>query len=79
MGWLCIFIPRRLRGSKEVAQDYVKTGRNVVAMCNLDMTGYASRKRGGIFTDYTDSALTAFLRKLWTTYVASKTHSQFKG
>lgn len=59
-----------LRGSKEIAQEYAKIGRNVVAMCNLDMTGYSTRGRGGIFTDYTDNTLTAFLRKLWTAYAA---------
>lgn len=40
---------------------------------NLDMTGYSrscvgGKCRGGIFTDFTDATLNAFLRKLWTAY-----------
>eukprot|EP01123_Difflugia_compressa_P001992 TRINITY_DN1262_c0_g1_i1.p1 TRINITY_DN1262_c0_g1~~TRINITY_DN1262_c0_g1_i1.p1 ORF type:complete len:237 (+),score=52.37 TRINITY_DN1262_c0_g1_i1:181-891(+) len=60
-----------LRGSQAIAQAYVNEGKVVVAMLQLDMTGYVrtgTTPTMGVMTDYTNSAVTAFIRQLITTY-----------
>jgi len=60
-----------LLGSQAIARNYANNGINVVAMLQYDMTGFV---RSGttpslaVITDYTTPALTAFVRKLITTY-----------
>eukprot|EP01120_Amphizonella_sp_Union-15-10_P006642 TRINITY_DN216_c0_g1_i1.p1 TRINITY_DN216_c0_g1~~TRINITY_DN216_c0_g1_i1.p1 ORF type:complete len:368 (-),score=72.80 TRINITY_DN216_c0_g1_i1:69-1172(-) len=60
-----------LRGSQAIAESYQKAGKKVYAMMQLDMTFYtASSKvpKVGIITDYTDPALSTFVRRLVETY-----------
>ncbi|KAL1924853.1 uncharacterized protein VTP21DRAFT_4507 [Calcarisporiella thermophila] len=58
-----------LRGSQDIANRYQSSGVQVRAMLQQDMTGYPGNTRAvGIITDYVDSALTGFLRKLVTAY-----------
>jgi leucyl aminopeptidase len=60
-----------LRGSQAIATAYANAGVNVVAMLQFDMTGYVGSGTTptiGVITDFTTPALTAFIRKLVTTY-----------
>jgi leucyl aminopeptidase len=60
-----------LLGSQAIARNYANNGINVVAMLQFDMTGYVGSSTTptiGVVTDYTNPALTAFIRKLVTTY-----------
>jgi len=57
-----------LRGSQAIAQQYSRESVQVVSMMNLDLTGYSRNGRGAVFTDYTDSALNAFILKAWAAY-----------
>jgi leucyl aminopeptidase len=53
-----------LRGSQEIAQYYYDYGFNVIGMLQLDMTGYVGSRRAiGVITDYTNPALTSFMRQ----------------
>jgi len=64
-----------LRGSQAIANNYASIGINVVAMLQLDMTGYVrpgTIPTIGIVTDFTDTTLTAFLRQLVTTYCTTR-------
>jgi bacterial leucyl aminopeptidase len=60
-----------LLGSQAIFSQYKRDGRDVKAMLQQDMTGYidGTLKKGkkesiGIITDYVDSSLTAFLRRV---------------
>jgi len=60
-----------LRGSQDIAAKYQKDGKIVYAMMQLDMTLYVkpgTAPQIGIITDYVSPDLTAFLRKLVSTY-----------
>jgi len=60
-----------LRGSQVIANAYAQQGKDVVAMLQLDMTGYVRSGTNptiGIITDFTNAALNAFIRKLVTEY-----------
>ena len=60
-----------LRGSQDIAQYYDSIGRNVVAMLQLDCTGYTKSSaipRIGIVTDNTNAELNAFIKKVIDTY-----------
>jgi len=60
-----------LRGSQDVVADIVRRGVSVRSMVQLDMVGYNAREQKiAIITDYTDSSLNAFLRKLVDEYCA---------
>lgn len=60
-----------LRGSGAIAQEYSRTGVNVVAMINFDVTGYQAPGINdvGIYTDNVNSELTQFLRILVDEYL----------
>ncbi|KAG2220004.1 hypothetical protein INT45_010372 [Circinella minor] len=60
-----------LLGSQEVAKQYYKEGRDVVAMVQNDMTGYvldSDTEVIGLITDYVNDKLTDFFRLLIETY-----------
>jgi len=61
-----------LLGSQAVATDYLRNARNVIAMLQLDMTGYVAPGTSptiGIITDFTNAAFNVFLRNVVDTYV----------
>ncbi|MCP3911619.1 MAG: M20/M25/M40 family metallo-hydrolase, partial [Actinomycetia bacterium] len=58
-----------LVGSQDIAAAYQAAGTDVVAVLQLDMTGYfGSVEDIGILSDFTDGTLTAFLGELVDTY-----------
>ncbi|MCL2917150.1 M20/M25/M40 family metallo-hydrolase [Shewanella litorisediminis] len=58
-----------LRGSAEIAAEARSQGQNVVAVMQLDMTGFnGSNEDIVLMQDYTDSVLNQFLIKLMDTY-----------
>src|SRR5690606_28412228 len=58
-----------LLGSNDIAQDYWNQGRNVVAVFQMDMTGYkGSANDIYLISDRTDSDLNAFVVSLLQTY-----------
>jgi len=66
-----------LRGSQDIAQFYASSGKDVVAMLQFDMTGYA--RAGvtptiGVVTDFVSAPLTEFVRRLVTTYITQGDH-----
>jgi leucyl aminopeptidase len=61
-----------LLGSQAVASDYADRAVNVVAMSQFDMTAWVKRgtqEEVGVITDFTDSRLTEFNKKLVDTYL----------
>jgi leucyl aminopeptidase len=63
-----------LRGSQAIVQQYLNQGIVVAAMMQLDMTGYhpaSTTPTIGIITDYTNPALSAFVRALVDTYTTT--------
>ncbi len=58
-----------LVGSQDIAQDYAAAGIDVVAVLQLDMTGYnGSTADIGILSDHTDATLSAFVGSLVDAY-----------
>lgn len=64
-----------LLGSQAIFQTYEKTGRDVKAMLQQDMTGYVQKtldagepESVGVITDFVDPGLTEFIKKVVTTY-----------
>ncbi|KAH6640001.1 peptidase family M28 [Truncatella angustata] len=55
-------------GSRDVMQSYKTAGKQVLAVMNQDMTGYSPNNVIAIYTDYVDTALTNFLKKLVPVY-----------
>lgn len=60
-----------LLGSQAIFSDYKKTGRDVVAMLQQDMTGYSKGTRDageeesvGVITDHVDKGLTEFVKQV---------------
>ncbi|KAH8677922.1 hypothetical protein BX600DRAFT_506916 [Xylariales sp. PMI_506] len=61
-----------LLGSQAIFQSYAAAGRDVKAMLQQDMTGYVkpgTEERMGVITDYVDSGLTDFIKKVIDAYV----------
>jgi len=59
-----------LLGSQDIASKYANSGRKVAGMMQLDMTMFPNKENPdiGIVTDYVDTDLTGFLRKLIPVY-----------
>jgi len=57
-----------LLGSRDVFNSYSKSGVNVIAVMNQDMTGYSPNNVIAVYTDYADSGLTSFIQKLVPVY-----------
>jgi len=57
-----------LLGSQDVAKSYQRANKDVVAMIQFDMTGYAKKNVFGIITDHVDQDLTGFLKSIATKY-----------
>lgn len=64
-----------LLGSQAIFSEYEKTGRDVRAMLQQDMTGYVQgtidagkEESVGVITDFVDPSLTEFIKKVITTY-----------
>ena len=60
-------------GSQAIFQEYEKTGRDVKAMLQQDMTGYTQGTIDagkpvavGVITDFVDPSLTEFIKKVIT-------------
>lgn len=59
-----------LRGSYDIATEYRRQGKNIVAVMQLDMTGYEGSDYDIVLMeDYTDSNLTSFVKQLITSYL----------
>ncbi|KAI0535924.1 Zn-dependent exopeptidase [Xylaria digitata] len=59
-----------LLGSRDVFNSYVRSGVDVLAVMNQDMTGYSPNNVIAVFTDYADAGLTAFIQKLVPVYTS---------
>lgn len=57
-----------LLGSRDIMQNYARTGVNVLAVLNQDMTGYSPNNVIAVYTDYVNTALTNFARALVPVY-----------
>jgi bacterial leucyl aminopeptidase len=55
-------------GSRAVMQSYAKNSVNVLAVMNQDMTGFSPNNVIAVYTDYVDTALTNFIKKLVPVY-----------
>ncbi|KAK4195741.1 putative aminopeptidase [Triangularia verruculosa] len=62
-----------LLGSAAVFANYKSTGKSVLAVVNQDMAGYSPSGKISIYTDYVDSALTAYVRVVATAYTGATT------
>ena len=62
-----------LLGSQAVFANYKSSGKTVLAVMNQDMAGYSPSGKISIYTDYVDSALTAYTRVIATAYIGSTT------
>jgi leucyl aminopeptidase len=60
-----------LLGSQAVFSNYRTAGKNVLAFVNQDMAGYSPSGKVSVYTDYVDSALTAYVRLVATQYSGS--------
>ncbi|KAJ9060262.1 hypothetical protein DSO57_1032741 [Entomophthora muscae] len=66
-----------LLGSQDIAKSYFKAKKNVVSMVQFDMVGYLTHNRQVAFViDYTNPALTDFLRKVADKYL-NITHTEY--
>jgi len=64
-----------LRGSKEIAQSYKSSGKNVVAALQLDMTNYAGSAKNIYFmTDYVNADFTRYMKSLLDEYQPQVTY-----
>ncbi|KAJ2990374.1 hypothetical protein NUW58_g2980 [Xylaria curta] len=59
-----------LLGSRDVFNSYVRSGVDVLAVMNQDMTGYSPNNVIAVFSDYGDAGLIAFIRKLVPVYTS---------
>jgi leucyl aminopeptidase len=57
-----------LLGSAGVFANYKSTSKTVLAMLNQDMTGYSPAGKPVVYTDYTNAALTSYLRLIVAQY-----------
>ena len=67
-----------LRGSNAIAQAYLATGANVVAVLQVDMTNYKSGpvRDMKLITDYSSTALKSFFLQLFDTYLAPRGYTR---
>ncbi|KAL0940294.1 leucine aminopeptidase [Colletotrichum truncatum] len=68
-----------LLGSQAVFSNYRTTGKRVLGMLNQDMTGYSPGGRATVYTDYVDSAFTAYVRLIATQYTGATPSSSSCG
>ncbi|KAI1750420.1 Zn-dependent exopeptidase [Xylaria castorea] len=59
-----------LLGSRDVFSSYSRSGVDVIAVMNQDMTGYSPNNVIAVFSDYGDSGLIAFMKKLVPVYTS---------
>ena len=57
-----------LLGSADVFKSYSTAGKTVLAVVAQDMTGYSPSGKDSVYTDYSDSGLVAYVRKVVTQY-----------
>ncbi|KAK3315528.1 hypothetical protein B0H66DRAFT_502435 [Apodospora peruviana] len=62
-----------LLGSAAVFANYKSAAKKVLAVVNQDMAGYSPSGKISIYTDYVDSALTAYTRVIATAYTGTTT------
>ncbi|KAK7432023.1 hypothetical protein QQZ08_001313 [Neonectria magnoliae] len=60
-----------LLGSQAVYSNYKSTRKTVLGFLNQDMTGYSPNNKLAVYTDYVDSALTAYVRLIATQYTGA--------
>lgn len=68
-----------LLGSKDIFQSYKTANKQVLAMMNQDMAGYSPSGVISIYTDYVDSSLTAYVRRVAEGYTGLKTSTDACG
>jgi leucyl aminopeptidase len=57
-----------LLGSQDVFASYASAGKTILAVMVQDMTGYSPSGKVSVYTDYGDSGLIAYVRKIVTAY-----------
>lgn len=57
-----------LLGSRDVFNSYVRSGVDVLAVMNQDMTGFSPNNVIAVFSDYSDTNLNTFIKKLVPVY-----------
>ncbi|KAI3399915.1 hypothetical protein diail_5071 [Diaporthe ilicicola] len=68
-----------LLGSKDVFKSYQTANKEVLAMMNQDMAGYSPGGVISIYTDYVDSSLTAYVRRVAEGYTGLQTSTDACG
>lgn len=68
-----------LLGSKDIFKSYKTANKQVLAMMNQDMAGYSPSGVVSIYTDYVDSSLTAYVRRVAEGYTGLKTSTDACG
>ncbi|KAF6805872.1 leucine aminopeptidase, partial [Colletotrichum musicola] len=68
-----------LLGSAAVFSNYRTTGKRVLGMLNQDMTGYSPGGRATVYTDYVDTAFTAYVRLVVAQYTGATPSSSSCG
>jgi leucyl aminopeptidase len=68
-----------LLGSKDIFKSYKSANKQVLAMVNQDMAGYSPSGVISIYTDYVDSSLTTYVRKVAEGYTGLKTSTDACG
>lgn len=70
-------------GSQAIFTEYEKTGRDIKAMLQQDMTGFVQgtldsgkKESVGVITDFVDPALTEFIKKIVTEACPSRSLSR---
>ncbi|KAI1174253.1 Zn-dependent exopeptidase [Nemania sp. FL0916] len=59
-----------LLGSRDVFNSYVRSGVDVLAVMNQDMTGFSPNNVIAVYTDYSDTNLNNFIKKLIPIYTS---------
>lgn len=62
-----------LLGSQGVFSNYKSAGKTVLAFVNQDMAGYSPSGKISVYTDYADSSLTAYARRIAVGYTGAQT------
>ncbi|KAK2004329.1 peptidase family M28 [Colletotrichum falcatum] len=60
-----------LLGSQAIFSNYRSAGKRVLGMLNQDMTGYSPGGRATVYTDYVDSAFSAYVRLVTAQYTGA--------
>ncbi|POS70834.1 peptidase family M28 [Diaporthe helianthi] len=68
-----------LLGSQDVFKSYKSANKQVLAMVNQDMAGYSPSGVISIYTDYVDSSLTAYVRRVAEEYTGLNTSTDTCG